>query len=322
MTSGQDAALAALAQAFPDRAIVVIGATALAWHYPDFRGTLDLDVCVAIDVDEHARAEAPPTTWRRQRSMPHRWRTDDDLLVDVLPACDRLLADGRVSWPDGASMDLAGIDLVMRGHLPFGAALPGNVLVASRRVAPCSWPRSPLGWIARRIGTRTSATSRGCSTTTSRRTTRGDSTNRSWAIANGATARRSCWASICAPSLPSAIADASATSSDARAVRRGTTGRRCGRMRHRRGASRRTCRNGVSGPCATDSGCRDPRGAGRLTPRGRRVPRIARCVHACSMTRRTHVAPRPLKSPAAPRSPARRPAASGPSPPACRRSPR
>ena len=133
MTSGQDAALAALAQAFPNRAIVVIGATALALHYPDFRGTLDLDVCVAIDAAEHARDEVLPTTWRRQRGMPHRWRTDDGLLIDVLPACDRLLADGRVSWPDGVSMDLAGIDLVMRDHHPFGAALPSNVLVASRR---------------------------------------------------------------------------------------------------------------------------------------------------------------------------------------------
>ncbi len=66
MTSGQDAALAALAQAFPSRAIVVIGATALAWHYPDFRGTLDLDVCVAI---------AMPTNMLATRSC--RRRGDD-----------------------------------------------------------------------------------------------------------------------------------------------------------------------------------------------------------------------------------------------------
>lgn len=125
MTSGQDAALTALAQAFPDRAIVVIGATALAWHYPDFRGTLDLDVCVAIDADEHARADFMPKTWRRQRSMPHRWRTDAGLLIDVLPACDWLLADyvaeddprrfdepelGDREWSDRPAF-LLGIDL-------------------------------------------------------------------------------------------------------------------------------------------------------------------------------------------------------------------
>jgi hypothetical protein len=163
MTSGQDAALAALAQAFPNCAIVVIGATALAWHYPDFRGTLDLDVCVAIDADEHARDEVMPTTWRRQRSMPHRWRTDDGLLIDVRPACDRLLADyveeddpRRFDEPELADRDwserpafLLGIDLRAvasdrhRGRIHAFVRRTGDPARSDRRVL---WAGAPSAW--------------------------------------------------------------------------------------------------------------------------------------------------------------------------------
>jgi hypothetical protein len=163
MTSGQDAALAALAQAFPSRAIVVIGATALAWHYPDFRGTLDLDVCVAIDAAEHARDEVLPTTWRRQRGMPHRWRTDDGLLIDVLPACDRLLADyvaeddprrfdepelGDREWSDRPAF-LLGIDLRAvaserhRGRIREFVRRMGD---PARHDRPAMWKDAPSAW--------------------------------------------------------------------------------------------------------------------------------------------------------------------------------
>lgn len=125
--------LAAVAKAFADRAIVVIGAAALRWHYPTFRGTLDLDLCVAIDLDEHGRADGLPPQWTRQRGVPHRWRTTDGQLLDILPAADELLDDGRVEWPDGTLMDLTGIDLAMRDHHRYAEYLPANVAVASRR---------------------------------------------------------------------------------------------------------------------------------------------------------------------------------------------
>lgn len=39
MAREHEALLAAVASAHPDRAIVVIGAAALRWHFPGFRGT-------------------------------------------------------------------------------------------------------------------------------------------------------------------------------------------------------------------------------------------------------------------------------------------
>ncbi|MEQ1634041.1 MAG: hypothetical protein ABL997_16810 [Planctomycetota bacterium] len=125
--------LAAASSAFADRVIVVIGAAALRWHYPTFRGTLDLDLCVAIDLDEHHGATGFPSQWTRQPGVPHRWRATDGQLLDILPAADRLLLEGRIEWPDGTVMDLSGIDLAMRDHHRYAVDLPTNVTVATRR---------------------------------------------------------------------------------------------------------------------------------------------------------------------------------------------
>lgn len=127
------AVLEALAAAHPDRAIVVIGAAALRWHYPTFRGTLDLDLCIALELDEHVRGVGLPPHWVRQAGVPHRWRTQHGEILDVLPASSRLLDAGRVEWPDGTVMDLTGIDLAMRDHHRFAEDLPANVVVATRR---------------------------------------------------------------------------------------------------------------------------------------------------------------------------------------------
>jgi hypothetical protein len=93
--------------------------------YPTCRGTLDLDLCVAIDLDEHGRAGGLPPQWTRQPGVPHRWRTTDGQLLDILPAADELLDEGRIQWPDGTVTDLTGIDLAMRDHPRYAEDLPG-----------------------------------------------------------------------------------------------------------------------------------------------------------------------------------------------------
>lgn len=133
MSREHGAVLEVLAAAHPDRAIVVIGAAALRWHYPTFRGTLDLDLCIALDLDEHVRGVGLPSNWVRQAGVPHRWRTQEGQILDVLPAASRLLDAGAVEWPDGTVMDLTGIDLAMRDHHRFSEDLPANVAVATRR---------------------------------------------------------------------------------------------------------------------------------------------------------------------------------------------
>ena len=133
MSREHDALLAAVASVHADRAIVVIGAAALRWHFPRFRGTLDLDLCLAVDLDEHGRGLGLPTGWRRQLGVPHRWRTEDGLILDILPAANALLEAGRIVWPDGTIMDLTGIDLAMRDHHRYAPEQAANIRVASRR---------------------------------------------------------------------------------------------------------------------------------------------------------------------------------------------
>ncbi|MCA8975962.1 MAG: nucleotidyl transferase AbiEii/AbiGii toxin family protein [Planctomycetes bacterium] len=125
--------LAGVALAFPGRRIVTIGAAALRWHYPAFRGTLDLDLCIAIDLEEHGRAELQPCGGVRVQGLPHRWQLPDGQLLDIIPASEELLEVGEVRWPNGSAMDLTGIDLAMRDHERYADELPAHVVVASRR---------------------------------------------------------------------------------------------------------------------------------------------------------------------------------------------
>ncbi len=127
-------ALTELAAALPDRPLVVIGAAALAWHFGrSFRATLDLDLCLAIDLAEHVRGTSFPASWHRAGTPPHRWRLPDGTLVDVLPAAAELLAAGTATWPDGVVFDLTGIDLAMQDAARCAPDLPPTVGVASRR---------------------------------------------------------------------------------------------------------------------------------------------------------------------------------------------
>lgn len=133
MLREHDDVLRLVAGSYADRRIVVVGAAALRWHYPAFRATLDLDLCIAIDLDEHGRADRLPAGWTRQSGMPHRFRTGDGDIVDILPAADTLLDEGKIEWPDGTVMDLTGLDLAMRDHHRYDPNLPANLTVASRR---------------------------------------------------------------------------------------------------------------------------------------------------------------------------------------------
>lgn len=82
--------LGEVANTFPGRRVVVIGAAALRWHFPRFRGTMDLDLCVAMDRQEHADNTLFPASWRRSPRLPHRWhRSEHAWLRAAAPAAWR-----------------------------------------------------------------------------------------------------------------------------------------------------------------------------------------------------------------------------------------
>lgn len=93
---GHHGVLAAVARAFADRQIVVIGAVAMQWHFPSFRGTLDLDLCIAIDLDEHGRAVAlppPGSGWARHPTAGEPTTASSSTSCRQRTRC----------WPQGAS---------------------------------------------------------------------------------------------------------------------------------------------------------------------------------------------------------------------------
>jgi len=126
-TEERCAALAELAVVVPTR-VVVIGGVALAHHLgPEFRPTLDLDLCVAAS----PLHQLPPGSWQRLRDPPHRWRTPRGLTVDLLLVDAESLRRRAIAWPNGVRLDLTGIDFAMRDATAVGHGLPADVHVAS-----------------------------------------------------------------------------------------------------------------------------------------------------------------------------------------------
>lgn len=126
-------ALRELAAHFPEHRLVVVGAVALRHAFGEqFRATLDIDVCLTIDVASALEPTRFPASWSRTAHAPHRWRTGSGQIVDVIPASHELLAAGEVRWPDGVVMNLVGFDLVAVDQEPLPHLGP-NVAVAGPR---------------------------------------------------------------------------------------------------------------------------------------------------------------------------------------------
>ncbi len=96
--------------------VVIIGAAAYrSWFHDPGRYTEDVDVAVAIDLEEFAQlAEAlAGLGWRQEERKEHRWRAPSGARVDLLPAGRKLRAAGRIEWPrSGMVMKLVGFEHV------------------------------------------------------------------------------------------------------------------------------------------------------------------------------------------------------------------
>jgi predicted nucleotidyltransferase len=110
---GQDAleALVAFRRAFPTRPVAFIGAAALGCHIPmNWRRTEDLDLVVALSIEDASRTLAALTGWSQDERKEHEWRSPRGVLVDVLPVSEQALASGVLVWPrSGNRMNLVGM---------------------------------------------------------------------------------------------------------------------------------------------------------------------------------------------------------------------
>jgi predicted nucleotidyltransferase len=111
-------ALKALRQVFPTARMSIIGAGALAMHMDmTWRRTADVDVVLAIDIEELDLAESKLVGWKR--GTPPRWTAPNGTKLDLVPAPADALAMRELIWPDGTVMSLAGIRVALehRAHM-------------------------------------------------------------------------------------------------------------------------------------------------------------------------------------------------------------
>ncbi len=128
-TNHQIDALADVARAWKDKPFTLIGASALHHHIAlSWRQTQDLDLTVAIELDELDTSIALLDGWRRDARLEHQWRSPRGVKVDIVPAGPSLLASGTLVWPtSGFRMNLAGLDLALAHWVPL--ELPGGTVI-------------------------------------------------------------------------------------------------------------------------------------------------------------------------------------------------
>lgn len=108
LADDQVRALRDLAEFWPDVERTLVGASALACLMPGFhRGTLDLDVTVAVSLNDLPSEVNKPHGWRRD-TVELRWTTPAGVKLDLIPAGPELLAAGQVVLPSGRVLSLRG----------------------------------------------------------------------------------------------------------------------------------------------------------------------------------------------------------------------
>ena len=132
-TSAQLDAIQAVSGKWPDQGIVLVGASALTcWMDMNWRQTQDLDLSLAVDIEEMGTGLATLPGWRQDAWKEHEWHAPGDVKVDVIPSGHRHLTHGSVRWPrSGFVMSLLGFRLAVEASEPV--ALGANLVL---RVAP------------------------------------------------------------------------------------------------------------------------------------------------------------------------------------------
>jgi predicted nucleotidyltransferase len=102
--------------------IAIIGAAALICFVDIGRFTRDIDLVVALDLEDFQEFadDLLNLGWSREERKDHRWRGPSGSLIDLLPAGPRLREAKQITWPEsGFEMSLVGFDHVFRRAVPF-----------------------------------------------------------------------------------------------------------------------------------------------------------------------------------------------------------
>ena len=134
LTGRQAQALAAIRAAWPDSELLLIGALALGQHISmAYRDTDDVDLAVAMSIEEFPGPMASMEGWTRDAKMERRFFSPQRQMVDILPAGGKLITTGYIDWPSGHRMSLVGFDLAF-AHSTKEQAGMTEVLVPSAPV--------------------------------------------------------------------------------------------------------------------------------------------------------------------------------------------
>jgi predicted nucleotidyltransferase len=115
-------------------AVVIIGAAALGCFIDIERFTMDIDLVVALDLDEFAifAVELQARGWNKDPQREHRWHGPAGSITDLLPAGPALREARRLVWRvSGFEMSLVGFEHVFTQARPFSFADGSRCQVAS-----------------------------------------------------------------------------------------------------------------------------------------------------------------------------------------------
>ncbi len=105
--------------------VAIIGAAALLCFVDIGRFTRDIDLVVALDLEDFTAFadELRTRGWTQEARGEHRWRGPSDSIIDLLPAGPGLRQAKRIIWPASEfEMSLVGFEHIFTRALPFSFA--------------------------------------------------------------------------------------------------------------------------------------------------------------------------------------------------------
>ena len=102
LTEAQSTAVRDLTEVWPDRKIVIIGATALGFYFDmRWRKTSDVDLVLAVELDQFPGPLLAQNGWRQHPQKDHEFESPLGVKLDLLPAGPTLISAGEIRWPRG-----------------------------------------------------------------------------------------------------------------------------------------------------------------------------------------------------------------------------